>query len=115
MFGAKTLLLGSLVVYTLCFTFYLYWKLVHNSVDTVVSTIVPKHLNFPPHSINDVGWHGEKHSFKDNGKQQYLDKLQRYKKEQKWKKISRKLIDELQPIESLVNGKLVLMHPHKNM
>lgn len=106
MVGLKSLLLGSAVVYTLCFTLFLYWMLVHNSDDDIdASTIFPKHLNVHSNSINELDPHAEKSLAKENSKQLYHDKVQRYKKEQKLKKISRKLIDELQPIVPDVNGK----------
>lgn len=113
MLGLKSLLLGTAVVYTLCFTLFLYWMLVHNSDDDVdASTIFPKHLNFQSNSINDLDPHADKSLAKENSKQQYLEKVQRYKKEQKLNKISRKLIKELQPIVPVnVNGNLVLMEP----
>lgn len=108
MLGLKSFLLGTAVVYTLCFTLFLYWMLVHNSDDDVgASTIFPKHLNLQSNSINDLDPHADKSLDKENSKQKYLDKVQRYKKEQKLKKISRKLIDELQPIVPGGNGKLV--------
>lgn len=105
----KSFLLGTAVAsITWCISLYLYWILVHNSDNIDASTMIPKHSYFPSHSINDLGSHVGKSFAKDangNGKQQYLDKVQRYKKEQKLKKFSRKLIDELQPAQSVVNGK----------
>ncbi|XP_037035328.1 polypeptide N-acetylgalactosaminyltransferase 35A [Bradysia coprophila] len=85
---------------TWCISLYLYWLLVHNSEDELdASTIIPKQSYFPSNHVNDLSPHIEKAIDKENSKQQYLDKAKRYKKEQKLKKISRKLINELQPIE----------------
>lgn len=100
----KSFLLGTAVAsITWCISLYLYWILVHNTdTDIDASTMVPRHS--PYNSINDLSPHIEKSFGKDISKQHYLDKVQRYKKEQKLKKISRKLIDELQPIVPVANG-----------
>lgn len=103
----KSFLYGTAVAsITWCISLYLYWLLIRNSEsDTVESTILPKQSYVVQHSINDLSQHAEKSHLNDQSKQQYLDKVQRYKKEQKFKKISRKLIEELQPIEPVVDGK----------
>lgn len=103
----KSFLLGTGVAsITWCISLYLYWILVHNSEEDLdASTIIPKQSYFPSNNINDLSPHIEKSIDKGNSKQQYLDKARRYKKEQKLKKISRKLINELQPIEPIGDGK----------
>lgn len=106
----KSFLLGTAVAsITWCISLYLYWILVHNTDDDIdASTMLPKHSYFPSNPINDLSPHIEKTFVKENSKSQYLDKVQRYRKEQKYKKISRKLIDELQPIVPVVNGIILL-------
>lgn len=102
----KSFLCGTAVAsITWCISLYLYWLLVHNSEsDISESTILPKQSHFASNSLNDLSGHVDKYLDKEQSKQQYLDKVQRYKKEQKFKKISRKLIEELQPIERVVDG-----------
>lgn len=103
----KSFLLGTAVAsVTWCISLYLYWILVHNAEDVIdASTMLPKHSYFPSNAINDFNSHAEKRLANENSKQQYLDKVQRYKKEKKLKKFSRKLIEELQPMVPVVNGK----------
>lgn len=103
----KSFLLGTAVAsVTWCISLYLYWILVHNAENDIdSSTMIPKQSHRPFNSINDLSPHNEKLSAKDISKMQYLDKVKRYKKEQKLKKFSRKLIDELQPIASVGNGR----------
>lgn len=107
----KSFLCGTAVASITWFiSLYLYWILVHNSDDALdASTILPKRSNFPSNSVNDLSSHVEKSFDEENieSKKQYLDKVQRYKKEQKFKKISRKLIDELQPIAPVIDGTFV--------
>lgn len=104
----KSFLLGTGVAsITWCISLYLYWVLVHNSDEDVgAPTMIPKQSYFPSNNINDLSPHIEKSIDKANSKQQYLDKAKRYKKEQKMKKISRKLINELQPVVQVSDGEV---------
>lgn len=106
----KSFLLGTAVAsVTWCISLYLYWILVQNSDgDIDASTILPKHSSFQSNSANDLGQHVGKSLISENSKHQYFDKVERYKKEKKLKKFSRKLIDELQPIVPVVSGKFVI-------
>lgn len=83
---------------------YLYWILLHNSDTeklsvTIVAPVQSKRLSNNNFIDSNDGKHLANNQF-------YLDKVQRYKKEQKFRKISQKLIDELQPIKSINNGLL---------
>lgn len=108
----KSFLYGTAVAsVTWCISLYLYWILVHNTdSDISLSTILPKQQL--PNEIrlpNALSYNVGKDLDKVKSKEQYLDKIQRYKKEQKFKKISRKLIDELQPIVPVINGGFVAL------
>lgn len=119
---------------TWCFSLYLYWLLVQqHPSDTLSSTInsLPQPLKDEHfrsqqqielgskiehyrNSVNDYDKPSRKINWSDkthiNDKSFILDKLQKLKKEKKFRKISQKLIDELKPVETdNSTGKLEIM------
>lgn len=92
---------------TWCFSLYLYWLLVqqqnsipHSNSDGVIvednSKAIAKLQNINVNSLDEQKSHDQKYD-----KSFFEDKLQRYKKEQKFRKISQKLINELKPLENV--------------
>lgn len=89
----------------------MYWNLIHNNVSNNVLLPVPTsdsieiadkqnklHTNI--NSINNIELHSNERLSMNkfaNNKALYFDKLNRYKKEKKFRKISQKLADELKP------------------
>lgn len=91
---------------TWCVSLYLYWMLVHSTYDgqtgpnIVISSVAESNQNIRnqfhdhPNQLSDAD--GEKRAYVDKQKS-YLH--QKFKKEKKFRKISQRLIDELQPVE----------------
>lgn len=95
---------------TWCFSLYMYWLLTKNSTEISPGNIQwsPSHdsqqyvalkHNKAPHGLNQLNSDDEKLLKIEEQKDNLLKK---YKKEQKFRKISPRLRDELKPIE--VNG-----------
>lgn len=87
---------------TWCFSLYLYWLLVHQQQSSYPlslsgtngdrSEAVAKFQNINVNRLS--GNHEQKQD-----KSYIQEKLERYKKEKKFRKISQKLIDEIKPVE----------------
>lgn len=104
----KSFIFGIVVAsVTWSISLYLYWTLVHNNDGvsvpehgdvSVISGVIQSKgdgsisLN---HLDNDSRKYHDKS--KHSNKKMYLDKVERYRKEKKYRKISQKLADELQP------------------
>lgn len=94
---------------TWCFSLYLYWVLVHStsemqSSSVVVSNVMPPSVADSNHNRNQFRANLNQLSGPDDEKRAYADKqksylYQKYKKEKKFRKISQRLIDELQPVQ----------------
>lgn len=88
----KSFIFGIVVAsITWSISLYLYWTLLHNNdvVSKGEGSISVNSLD------NDIRKNYDKS--KHSSKNMYMDKVERYKKEKKYRKISRTLADELQP------------------
>lgn len=82
---------------------YLYWTLLNNSDPS--ATMVPIQSKPSSNSNNKLSDKSNKNYGYSANTNLFMDKMQRYKKEQKFRKISQKLIDDLQPIKTANIGK----------
>lgn len=107
----RSFLCGIIVASTTwCFSLYLYWLLTQNSFNDIGNSFAkwspsPVSKEFG-NQIPDKGKHKAFHQneLSDDEKQQKAEEqksylYKKYKKEQKFKKISQKLIDDLKPVE----------------
>lgn len=106
----RSFLYGILVASsTWCFSLYLYWLLIRQQQDSNPyslsdndgdkSRALAKYQNININTLNGNHYRKPDKSF-------FEDKLLRYKKEKKFRKISQKLIDEIKPVEqSIKDGK----------
>lgn len=91
---------------TWCFSLYLYWLLTKNSSETLPGTdqwspnhdspdiVVVKHKDLQ-NGPNQLGFDEKQHNIQEQ--KDFL--LKKYKKDQKFRKISQRLQDELKPVE----------------
>lgn len=94
---------------TWCVSLYLYWVLVHSTSDMqsaplTVSNVMVSSIDDPKHNRNQVLANLNQLPGPDDEKRANVDKqksylYQRYKKEKKFRKISQRLVDELQPVQ----------------
>lgn len=95
---------------TWCVSLYLYWVLVHSTSEMQSSSMIVSNIMVP--TVTESNLHKRSKgmanlnqlSGPDDEKRTYADKnksylYQKYKKEKKFRKISRRLIDELQPVQ----------------
>lgn len=104
----KSFIFGIVVAsITWSISLYLYWTLVHNN-DVIsasehggvfVSEEIQSSKGEGSISLNSLNNDSKKYhdKLKHSNKNMYLDKVERYRKEKKYRKISQKLADELQP------------------
>lgn len=106
----RSFLYGIIVASTTwCVSLYLYWVLVHStseiqSLSMTVSNIMVSSIVDPNHNRNKASANRNQLSGSDDEKRADVDKAksylyQKYKKEKKLRKISQRLIDELQPVQ----------------
>lgn len=106
----RSFLYGIIVASTTwCVSLYLYWVLVHStseiqSLSMTVSNIMVSSIVDPNHNRNKASANRNQLNGSDGEKRADVDKAksylyQKYKKEKKFRKISQRLIDELQPVQ----------------
>lgn len=102
----KSFVFGIVVAsITWSISLYLYWTLVHNNdvisapehgAVSVISDELKDDKSISRNSLDNdsLKYHDKS---KHSNKKMYLDKVEHYRKEKKYRKISQKLADELQP------------------
>lgn len=106
----RSFLYGIIVASTTwCISLYLYWVLVHSTPESMSSSLIASNIMVSsigeqsPNRKNSLVNHDQLIG-SDDGKRAYADKqksylYQKYKKGKTFRKMSRKMIDDLQPVQ----------------
>lgn len=97
----KSFIVGVIIAsFTWIISLYLYWSLIKssNTVNFTSSAVDKSMLINDNNNQKYVYDDNDKHKQKYNENDLFSDKMLRYKKEKKFRKISQKLIDQMRPI-----------------